>query len=466
MGDTKPVLEYEAIAPPPVYHKGTLTYTTLGLIVLFFFLLWGDFCFTLMEQITPSIVPLQLKGMGASNLTIGLLLSTLPQCFGLVTSPVVAFRSDRLRTRFGRRRPILFVVTPLVTLFLVLIAYAPELGRWAVQHVLFQRFGFSPASASILVLAIFLVLFQLFNTCMSPIYYYLFVDVVPDRVLGRFMACFRIIGMLAGYLFNAHIYGHAMTHTRQIYIGAAVFYFIGFMSMCLMVREGEYPPPQNQHRMGLIEAIRLYFRECFSNRHYLLYYARNASSVIAGLCSIYTIFLLRDSLGISLDFIGKVAAWAHLVAAGLLIPMGFVTDWLNPFRATLIATLLFLPFNGLNFLFLYDESSYVRLTLLHLVITSLLNASDLPLAAMVPPRERYGQFSSAGGMITAFVVIGLSPVAAWYTDWMTAKGTIVANYRYGYLWALSWQFVSTVLFIFFYRSWRKHGGPNNYQPPG
>ena len=39
-------------------------------MLLFFWLLWGDFCFTLMEQVIPSILPLELRPLGASNSTI------------------------------------------------------------------------------------------------------------------------------------------------------------------------------------------------------------------------------------------------------------------------------------------------------------------------------------------------------------------------------------------------------------
>jgi hypothetical protein len=49
------------------YHVGTLTYTKLGLAVLFAWILWGDFCLQIMEAVVPSILPLKLKSLGASN---------------------------------------------------------------------------------------------------------------------------------------------------------------------------------------------------------------------------------------------------------------------------------------------------------------------------------------------------------------------------------------------------------------
>ena len=40
-----------------IWHCGTLTYTKMGLISLFAFMMWGDFCNALMQTIIPSIMP-------------------------------------------------------------------------------------------------------------------------------------------------------------------------------------------------------------------------------------------------------------------------------------------------------------------------------------------------------------------------------------------------------------------------
>jgi hypothetical protein len=57
------------------YHCGTLIYTKAGLAIIFAWLLWGDFCLTLMEAVVPSVLPLKLKSLGCSNWMMGLILS-------------------------------------------------------------------------------------------------------------------------------------------------------------------------------------------------------------------------------------------------------------------------------------------------------------------------------------------------------------------------------------------------------
>ena len=66
-----------AMIPPKIYHAGTLTYTKAALVMLFFWLIWGDFCYTVMEAVTGPIMQLKFKALGASNTGMALLLGTM-----------------------------------------------------------------------------------------------------------------------------------------------------------------------------------------------------------------------------------------------------------------------------------------------------------------------------------------------------------------------------------------------------
>ena len=101
------------------------------------------------------------------------------------------------------------------------------------------------------------------------VFYYLFAAVVPEKFMGRFMACFSIVGGAAGFCFNRYILGLADTHMAWIYTGVAVLYLISFMLMCWRVKEGEYPPPTDTaERTSMLASVKLYFRECFSLSFY------------------------------------------------------------------------------------------------------------------------------------------------------------------------------------------------------
>jgi len=219
----------------PVYHAGTtLTYTKSKLVVLFCWLLWGDFCYMLMETVVPSILPLKFKALGASNVAIGVILTTLPMIINTVLNPVISFRSDRYRSRWGRRIPfILFTIPPLV-LLLVGVGFADKMGfglhRWisgvagapeAHNAVLDQLAAWmnqlSPNQFAIVMIGFMMVMFSIVNTFANSVFWYLFNDVVPEHLLARFMSWFRLVITLSASFYNFFIFQYAESHASEIW---------------------------------------------------------------------------------------------------------------------------------------------------------------------------------------------------------------------------------------------------------
>ena len=82
---------------PKTYQVGTLTYTKGALVILFGWLLWGDFCFILMETVVPSLMPLKFKSLGAPNTIIALVITTIP---GIINT---VFAANEI---VGHQRPV------------------------------------------------------------------------------------------------------------------------------------------------------------------------------------------------------------------------------------------------------------------------------------------------------------------------------------------------------------------------
>ncbi len=72
---------------------GTLSYTGPGLITLFVYLLWGDFCFTLMETVVPSIMRSSFTRSARPTGCLGLVLTTIPNLMNTVINPFISFRA-------------------------------------------------------------------------------------------------------------------------------------------------------------------------------------------------------------------------------------------------------------------------------------------------------------------------------------------------------------------------------------
>jgi len=86
-----------------LYRAGSLRYTLGGVTVLFVWLLWGDFCFTIFESVFGRFLPLYLKDLQASNKLIGVMTGSLGGMVNVLFLPGISMASDRHRGRWGRR---------------------------------------------------------------------------------------------------------------------------------------------------------------------------------------------------------------------------------------------------------------------------------------------------------------------------------------------------------------------------
>jgi hypothetical protein len=141
---TPPVPQHD-----PRYTIGTLTYTKRSLIAMFVWMLCGNVAFTLMEAVFPVSMPLQLQRLGVPDAWMPVLMITFAQIMNMFLSPVISFRSDRTRSRWGRRIPYIVLTLPFLCLCLVALGFTDEIGLF-IRHSWMARLG-SPLTAVILV---------------------------------------------------------------------------------------------------------------------------------------------------------------------------------------------------------------------------------------------------------------------------------------------------------------------------
>lgn len=455
-----------------VFRVGTLTYTKAGLFSLFAWLLWGDFCFMLMEVAAPAVLQVNLNEMGAPNWLIGLVLATIPGILNMTICPASSFWSDRFRSRWGRRIPFLFLATIPLTFFLVLLGFSKQIG--AFLHGAIDG-GFSQTAIILAVVVVLVFCFQVFNMVVASVYYYLFNDVVPAEVLARFMAVFRIVGVLAGAIFNWFFLKYAVSHMTEVYLIAAGLYATAFLLMCWKVKEGEYPPPpvHPDGGSGLLSGIRTFFVESFSIRFYWLFFLANTAFALTSVAGAFVILQAR-SIGVDLDFYGKTSAVAAIVSAALMYPAGIIADRLHPLRVLMWATIALLLIQPLWLVFLfYDFSSavshglFIAITAVTAPALALYMASELPMYMRILPKSRYGQFSSANAMVRSFAIILGGLLLGFALDRLAvvfpAKDYC---YRFIPLWSLLCVGASLFFLRRLYSEWLKRGGLTSYHPPG
>ena len=474
---SSPDLTAAPSSPPDSKHfkVGTLTYTKAGLITLFLFLLWGDFCFTLMEIVVPNILPLKLNSIGAPNWVLGLILTTIPNMMTAAINPLISVRSDRFRSKWGRRIPFLAGATPFLVFFLVLLGYAEPVGHWVQASLLGGRY--SEVSVLMVVIGVFVICFQFFNLFITSVYYYLFNDVVPAILLARFMALFRIVGGCAGAGYNFFLLKYAKTHMQEIFLVAGLLYLIAFIMMCWKVKEGDYPPPPSYvgAQKGFRAALRTYGDECFTHRFYWFLFLANSCVAMTWISSSYTLLYQTLYLGLSLDFIGKVSGTTAVIGIILLYPAGMFSDRFHPLRVLLIVavTQVILGPLGIAFAMMRPTMSmhlvtwiYLGFSVIGLPFATLYAAAELPTLMRLFPQSRYGQFCSANALVRSIALIVGGVACGVFLD-LVKKLNPAPEYCYRFLsvWSFTFQAASAIFLYLLYREWKKLGGKDHFQPP-
>lgn len=439
-----------------IWKCGTLTYTRFGLINLFLWMLWGDFCYTMMEQLTPTLLPIVLNYHNASNLTIGLLVGSIPAILNFIINPIVSTSSDRTRSRWGRRIPYLLFSSPLVVLFLILVGWADQIGAYVCQLV----HGENPALVIIALLAVFSVGFQVFNLFVASVFFYIFADVVPKELVGRFMALFRLVGTGAGIVFSRYIVPLAdvKEYIPWIFTGVALIYLVSFTSMCLMVKEGEYPPPEKITQPSVFGMIKKYIRECFSIRFYLFLFTGLAINNVSNCCRVmFNLLFAQKDLHLSLEQYGHITSVTMLATMFAYIPLGWLVDKFHPLRIYILGGFLIIAANVFGFFWCYDYNSFYVVSFLITATYVLQSGSGLPLTVRLYPSAQYGQFCSANAMIGSLWLVVANAGGGAFIDCF--------GYRYIFVWDFIFTIIATGLLLVVYAMWKNYGGDRNYVAP-
>jgi MFS family permease len=332
---------------PRTWRVGSLTYDFRGLVWIFSWLLWGDFAGSVRDRAVPTVMNLLFGRYGASNFLVGVLSSSWPALLSLFIGPVVGYKSDRLRTRWGRRIPFLLAATPFIALSVFGLAFAPELGGMLDRFL--GRHSPGTANSVLIVLGILWTIFEISLVTGGAVFNGLLNDVVPQQVIGRFFGLFRIVSLFAGILFFLGLNKVAATHIREIFIGIGLINGIGLTLMCLMVKEGDYPPPPKAS--GFLKPVITYFKEGFGHAYYLWYFA---ATILGGLTAApFNTFSLFYSQSL------KVTTSDYFICLGvtyccslvLAYPLGWLADRFHPLRTSIVSLVLYAMAMAYGFFF-------------------------------------------------------------------------------------------------------------------
>jgi len=455
------VIERQLSDRRKLWKAGTLTYTAPALLVLFAWLLMGDFAWSMRDRSVGPMAQWYLGQLKISNFLFGLLSSSFPALLGLVITPIVAIRSDRHRSRWGRRIPFLIVMTPIAMVGMIGLALTPLFAEW--MHRLFP--DQSKVTVAVLCFGVFWTVFEFATIASQAVLGGLFNDVIPRELIGRFYGLFRAVSLIDGMIFNYWIIGRVPRHFTLILFLTGLFYGVIFAWVCFKVKEGEYPPPPPRDLVNagkvvrFMDGVRLYFRECFSKRYYL---AVCVMLMTASLCfapvNIFSIPYAR-SVGMDMNDYGKAVALVYFISLCLSFFLGWLADLFHPLRMAMVMLLGYALATVWGGIFATTSSTFFVALVLHGVLSGCYFTSAASLGQRLFPQEKFAQFASAAAMVAAPANMLLAPVMGMFIDRL---GNV---YRYTFLVGCGLALLAFIVACFVYKSFIRLGGPKAYQAP-
>ena len=448
--------ENQVIEPKParIFTAGTLRYTQTGLAIVFFWLMWNDFSVMLIESVT-SLTQVLYQDHGATYTQMAAF-GSIAAFLTIWINPWFSTWSDRHRGKWGRRRPFLFFSAPLFALCLVALPYMPEIANYAIRFqplaLFVKHLGIT---GPVLFIGLGSFLCAVFNAMVMAIFSYLYWDVVPGSVMGRFQSLTKIVGIIVALVWNFFIYGMADRHMKGVFLGTSVFCLVVYMLSTWQIKEGEYPPPDPHKKGGAFAPIRAYFVECFSDPFYLWIFAAFALYNINGVSSPAQFAYIHYDLKLDLTAIGRMNGWASTITTIIGLTLGFsfgaLTDRLKPVRMMAPIYALWGLTKLIGYFYVHDQWSYLTWAAANNVFAFAIGVVQAAVVIEVFPREKLGQFCSANAVSVSLVCNAAGLLVAKLFD-------SLKNNRLSFLWQAAFLFIGAMAFVKVHDNWRKRHG--------
>ncbi|MBO7154004.1 MAG: MFS transporter [Lentisphaeria bacterium] len=448
---------------PKIWKTGTLTYTTAGIIALSFWMLWGDFVWSMKDRAIGPSSTLLFKQIIDSEFLYGLIIIAFPNFTNIFLQPIIGFVSDRHRGRLGRRIPFILFTTPFIVTGLFGLGLTKFLGTWL--HGLYP--DISLKTAMLIFFGIAWVFLDFGTTLAGSLFNALANDVVPRELLGRFFGLFRLVSLGAGMIFNNYLIGLVESHTAWIFIGVGTLYGAGLLLLCFKVKEGKYPPPAelpplpSGKKRNFLQTVAVstvtYLRQSFSMPYYCWFMFATTVAVFSFMPINSFSIQYAKFLQIETATYGKFLVITYAFSLVLSYGLGVLADKFHPLRTGIAALIAYLILMITGY-FLINKTTFPVIFILHGVISGCYFTFVASLSLKILPPALFAQFSSAIGIFSAVMYMITGPAVGKLIDKL-------GDYRYTLLIAAGFTLCGILLLFKVYRNFMKHGGDKNYKAP-
>lgn len=438
------------------WRAGSLIYTAPALVGLFALLLVGDFAWSMRDRSVAPMAQWYLNHLGIPSLLFGLLISSFPALIGLILGPIISIRSDRHRSRRGRRIPFLLVTTPIAAFGMIGLGLTPLLVGWIHARYPEQN----EMLIAVLCFAVFWTIFEVATIAGQAVFGGLINDVVPRELIGRFYGLFRAVSLIDGMIFNFWLTGKVPAFYTVILLAVGLFFGTAFLAVCFRIREGEYAPPEVVHRRrSWLNSIKAYLRECFASSFYLQVFVLLTVGSLA-FVPINTFSIpYAQSLGIDMDTYGKSLALTYLVSLSLSWFLGWMADLFHPLRVVIATLILYIPVAVAGALLARSSDTFVIVWVLHGVLSGCYFTSVASLGQRLFPNARFAQFASAAAILLSLGNMIIGPLMGVLVD---ATGR---EFSHTFTVGAILSSLALVLALQVYSAFLKLGGHKGYVAP-
>lgn len=288
------------------------------------------------EQITNNLIPLTCRHFTDNAFIIAAILAT-NRLFGFVVQPYVCWKSDYVRTRWGRRRPFFLFGLPLTILGLLAVGALPLIITGDARHTL---------AALVVVVTVNVFLQAIVDVnwgSLEPLY----ADTFRQEQLGRASSLRQIAGQLVNLVMVYYVIGWADLNEIYPYLFSALCVLGAFVLMAFVIREqpaGEPPAPARYNPVA-------HFRLLTGNRDYAkLAFICAANLVLPATFFLFNSLYVTDTLGLSKVDLGRSQMLGPFLTIALAFPVGWLVDRIGPKWMMAAGFVLYLvTFTGMAF---------------------------------------------------------------------------------------------------------------------
>jgi Na+/melibiose symporter-like transporter len=355
--------------------------------------------FNTVEQITNNLIPLTCRHFTDNAFIIAAILAT-NRLFGFVVQPYVCWKSDYVRTRWGRRRPFFLVGLPLTVVSLLAVGALPLFITGDARHTL---------AALVLVIAVNVFMQAVVDVnwgSLEPLY----ADTFRQEQLGRASSIRQIASQAVNLVMVTFVIGWADKNELYPYLFSATCVLFSLALMVWVIREqptGEPPPPARYSPIA-------HFGLLTGNRDYTkLAFICAANLVLPAALFLFTPLYVTDTLGLTKSELGRAQMLGPFLSIGLAFPVGWLVDRVGPKWVMASGFVLYgIAFSGLAFFTTDFWSLFTFMTVFGVAQVVAL----MPMTAMVfqyTSSSERGQVFGVVQFTRAFSAFVLTLVLGW-----------------------------------------------------